>query len=574
MTKSSILNTLRSRGGQILWSLLAVLVWFRAYRVYDSYVSIHEKLNIIQKVSKTEYDIQRFHTIFFDIRTDFSAKEDYYNTIIAKLKSDQSDLESITNNTNDNSLLNTNLKLALEISHQIREQISVSHIAQQAVRGRNSELINDILFTEKQIKDALSVSVDFETVTDTIADTISVKSTQNPFEKIIKLRNTATEKLNQADFEPLIILIDKYINEQSPDKQTETKILTYKFYILRFVEHLNASGLNEENHQLRSKHEQTANEYHQTLTEIEQILTQKHNSSKHYDLIAAFLLILPFLPLIIILILRNISKNKQLYRIALAIETLINFDKSEKFDKIENEKIIKALFRVNELNNKHLDNLELLLDKPNTELEIDEKFLPDSYLSKLNRTFFDITQSYKNSLKTNEQRLQFTEKLGEFNAILRNTTGTRKDVSYTLISTLADFLQIELCGIYAVRLSDKQVRLELDAAYAYNLRKETLRVFAVGEGSVGACAEENNLIYIENIKDEHLTITTAFGQMHPKHLYLYPISYSEQVYGVLELACSQKLDVHKTDFLKSLCRDIALTFSFLKSEKITVKASK
>ncbi|MBO7477851.1 MAG: PAS domain S-box protein [Salinivirgaceae bacterium] len=154
---------------------------------------------------------------------------------------------------------------------------------------------------------------------------------------------------------------------------------------------------------------------------------------------------------------------------------------------------------------------------------------------------------------------------------LQNDLG---NLSYLTLVELIKYIDVIQGAFYIYNEEDQT--LENTATYAYNRRKYLDTKFQIGEGLVGQCAYEMDVIYRREIPDEFVTITSGIlGDQKPNALLLVPLITDEKLQGVLEFA-SIKDDISelKIRFLKELSDIIARTIFNLKVNTRTEKLLK
>ena len=139
---------------------------------------------------------------------------------------------------------------------------------------------------------------------------------------------------------------------------------------------------------------------------------------------------------------------------------------------------------------------------------------------------------------------------------------------------LIKYIDVIQGAFYIYNEEDKT--LENTATYAYNRRKYIDAKFQIGEGLVGQCAYEMDVIYRREIPDEFVTITSGIlGDKKPNSLLLVPLITDEKLQGVLEFASlKDEISELKIIFLKEFSDIIARTIFNLKVNTRTEKLLK
>jgi methyl-accepting chemotaxis protein len=168
-----------------------------------------------------------------------------------------------------------------------------------------------------------------------------------------------------------------------------------------------------------------------------------------------------------------------------------------------------------------------------------------------------------------EQRRWANEGMTKLNDILRQQEDIT-ELSYNVISFLVKYLEANQGGIFVRNNDDEnEVFYELQAAYAFNRRKYIEKTFKPGEGLVGTCAIEKERIYMTNIPDDYIEITSGLGGSNPKALLIVPMKIEEEVYGVIEIASFNKLDDYMIEFVEEASLSIASTLSAVETNRKT-----
>jgi PAS domain S-box-containing protein len=109
------------------------------------------------------------------------------------------------------------------------------------------------------------------------------------------------------------------------------------------------------------------------------------------------------------------------------------------------------------------------------------------------------------------------------------------------------------------------------STYAYNRKKYVTQEFKVGQGLIGECAYEMDIIYRNEIPDEYVTITSGIlGDKKPKSILIVPLVSDEKLQGVIEFAfLLDELPDLTLHFMKELGEIIARTIFNLRVNERT-----
>ncbi|MBL7856466.1 MAG: GAF domain-containing protein [Cyclobacteriaceae bacterium] len=141
--------------------------------------------------------------------------------------------------------------------------------------------------------------------------------------------------------------------------------------------------------------------------------------------------------------------------------------------------------------------------------------------------------------------------------ILRRNNNDIKALSDELISSIVKYLGANQGALFLLEEEESSRYLNMTACYAYERKKFMESKVDIGQGLIGQCFLEREIIYMTNVPDNYVRITSGLGTANPKSIVLVPLITNEEVYGVLELASFQVFTEMHLSFLRKASESIA-----------------
>jgi PAS domain S-box-containing protein len=175
-------------------------------------------------------------------------------------------------------------------------------------------------------------------------------------------------------------------------------------------------------------------------------------------------------------------------------------------------------------------------------------------------------------MKDDETRNWINTGIALFNDLLRQNNNNINALSYSLIEKMVEYLNANQGGIFLVEgNSEENKQIVMAAGFAYDRRKYLNKTLEIKEGLLGTCYFEKQSIYLKEIPQDYLEITSGLGQGSPKCLYIAPLKIDNDVIGMIEIASFNEFDKYQIDFIDKVSESIAATFVSVKLNMQTVR---
>lgn len=172
-------------------------------------------------------------------------------------------------------------------------------------------------------------------------------------------------------------------------------------------------------------------------------------------------------------------------------------------------------------------------------------------LDELRKTLSKNKEEEEKRRKEEEQRTWVTNGVAQFGEILRRNQDNMEELSYTVTRYLVDYMKINQAGFFILNKDDEKNKFfELTGHVAFDRKKFTDKRIMWGEGLIGRCGLEKETIYMTDIPDNYINVTSGLGEAGPKSLLIVPLKTSDDIYGAIEMASFRELEEYDR-----LCRE-------------------
>lgn len=170
-----------------------------------------------------------------------------------------------------------------------------------------------------------------------------------------------------------------------------------------------------------------------------------------------------------------------------------------------------------------------------------------------------------------QQRNWASQGLAKFVEVLQSAKNL-KELSNDIIVNLVRTIQANQGAIFIlVKDMAGDEFLEMQACYAYNRTKYLTQQIAPGEGLIGQAFLEKETIYLKEVPDRFVRITSGLGEANPRHILIVPLKMNETTVGMVELASFTEFSKHEVAFVEKIGESIAYTVSSIRIAENTQK---
>ena len=182
--------------------------------------------------------------------------------------------------------------------------------------------------------------------------------------------------------------------------------------------------------------------------------------------------------------------------------------------------------------------------------------------SALGDTLYKMRNKLRENADDDRKRNWSTSGLAQIGDILRVNNTSKTDLYDSIIKFVVKYTRSSQGGLFLFNDdSESDKFLELVACYAFERKKFLKKHVAIGEGLVGQCYLEGERIYLLEVPNEYVTITSGLGGSTPSALLLVPLKVNDKIFGVVELASFNKYEEHEIGLVEKLTESIASTIS-------------
>lgn len=181
---------------------------------------------------------------------------------------------------------------------------------------------------------------------------------------------------------------------------------------------------------------------------------------------------------------------------------------------------------------------------------------PRSEKDLLGHALKKMTQSLRETTAANEKHNWLTVGQNQLNEKLAGDQGI-EELADSTIRFLCDYLGAKIGAVYM--LNDKENGLVLRGRYAFLSSGDTKEKFDFNEGIIGQSASEQKQIFISDVTEEQMRVTSAVLNARPRNLLITPVVFEGKTLGVIEIGKLGSFTETEKEFINTAVENIAVS---------------
>ncbi|GAB4340808.1 MAG: hypothetical protein OHK0038_20380 [Flammeovirgaceae bacterium] len=200
--------------------------------------------------------------------------------------------------------------------------------------------------------------------------------------------------------------------------------------------------------------------------------------------------------------------------------------------------------------------------------KLDEVYNPNES-DRLGKALLDMRESLRNAADKEEREKFITTGIATMSEILRENAHSINKLCNKILVGLIQYLGMNQGGVFLLDKSEKEPFLYLVACYAYERSKYMEKKVYIGEGILGQMIIEPETIYMSELPEDYIEISSGMGGAKPNCLLVVPLKSNNTFVGVIEVASFKTLEPYEISFMEKVAESIASTIIAVQSNEQT-----
>jgi|GEM_PF-498231 len=193
-------------------------------------------------------------------------------------------------------------------------------------------------------------------------------------------------------------------------------------------------------------------------------------------------------------------------------------------------------------------------------------FRPLSEHDVLGNALINMRNNLSKVAEDDKKRNWATGGLATFGEILRTNNTDLLRLSDEIISNLVKYLKANQGALYIIddELEGDEPTMSMKACYAWDKKKFLNHKIFKGEGLAGQAWQEGDTVYLTEVPQDYVRITSGLGDANPTSVLIVPLKVNDQIFGVVEIASFSQFQDYEMEFVQKIAESIASTISSVK----------
>ncbi len=196
----------------------------------------------------------------------------------------------------------------------------------------------------------------------------------------------------------------------------------------------------------------------------------------------------------------------------------------------------------------------------------DSEFSPLSNHDVLGNALLNMRSNLARVAEDDKKRNWTTEGLAKFGELLRANNNDLQKLTDEIVGSLVRYLKANQGALYIIddTSEEEEQTMSMASCYAWNKKKFINQKVHLGEGLSGQAWQEGDIIYITDVPQNYIRITSGLGDANPNAVLIVPLKVNDQIFGVVEIASFGVFKDYEIEFVKRIAESIASTISSVK----------
>ncbi|MBO9703128.1 MAG: GAF domain-containing protein [Sporocytophaga sp.] len=188
---------------------------------------------------------------------------------------------------------------------------------------------------------------------------------------------------------------------------------------------------------------------------------------------------------------------------------------------------------------------------------------------KLGGSLKNMAERLSNVAEEERKRNWTTEGLAKFSDVLRAHNDSLEELCSHGLHSLIKYTRANQGKIYIVNEDTQHIHMKLKAAYAWDRKKSIQENIELGDGLIGQAALEKETIYLTDVPEDYIKITSGLGQSNPTSILIVPLKSNDILCGIIEMAYFEELKTFEIEFAEKAGDAIASSIASARANERT-----